>query len=80
MEGKLIQDSCRLNFDKRAEESIYPQFNFCAKSLHLCPTLCDPVNSSPPGSSVHEILQASILEGIAGPTTGDLPNPGLEPA
>ena len=30
-----------------------------------CPTLCDPVNSSPPGSSVHGILQARILEWIA---------------
>ena len=26
-----------------------------------CPTLCDPVDCSPPGSSVHEILQARIL-------------------
>ena len=30
-----------------------------------CPTLCDPINCSPPGSSVHGILQASILEGVA---------------
>ena len=37
----------------------------CAKSLQLCPTLCDPVDSSPPGSSVHGILQARILEWIA---------------
>ena len=28
----------------------------------LCPTLCDPVDCSPPGSSVHGILQARILE------------------
>ena len=27
-----------------------------AKSLQLCPTLCDPMDSSPPGSSVHRIL------------------------
>ena len=33
-----------------------------AKSLQSCPTLCDPMDSSPPGSSVHEILQARILE------------------
>ena len=31
----------------------------------LCPTLCDPVDSSPPGSSVHGILQARILEWVA---------------
>jgi len=30
-----------------------------AKSLQLCPTLCDPINGSPPGSSVHGILQCS---------------------
>ena len=39
-----------------------------AKSLQLCPTLCDPMNHSPPGSSVHEILQARILEWIAMPS------------
>ena len=36
-----------------------------AKSLQLCPTLCDPIDSSPPGSSVPGILQARILEWIA---------------
>ena len=35
------------------------------KSLHLCPTLCDPMDCSPPGSSVQGILQAGILEWIA---------------
>ena len=36
------------------------------KSLaQLCPTLCDPVDCSPPGSSVHGILQARILEWVA---------------
>ena len=34
----------------------------CAQS---CPTLCDPMDSSPPGSSVHGILQARILEWVA---------------
>ena len=33
----------------------------------LCPTLCDPMDCSPPGSSVHGILQARILEWIAIP-------------
>ena len=32
-----------------------------------CPTLCDPMDSSPPGSSVHGILQARILEWVAIP-------------
>ena len=36
-----------------------------AKLLQLCPTLQDPVDSSPPGYSVHGILQAIILEWVA---------------
>ena len=33
-----------------------------AKSLQPCPTLCDPIDGSPPGSSVHGIFQARVLE------------------
>ena len=36
-----------------------------AKSLQSCPTLCDPIDSSPPGSPVPGILQASTLEWVA---------------
>ena len=32
-----------------------------AKSLQSCPTLCDPMDCSPPGSSVHGIFQARVL-------------------
>ena len=35
-----------------------------AKSLQSCPTLCDPIDSSPPGSPVHGILQARRLEWV----------------
>ena len=35
-----------------------------AKSLESCPTLCDPMDCSPPGSYVHGIIQAGILECI----------------
>ena len=38
-----------------------------AKSLQSCPTLCDPINWSPPGSPVPGILQVRILEWVAGP-------------
>ena len=37
----------------------------CAKSLQSCLTLCDSMDCSPPGSSLHGILQARILEWIA---------------
>ena len=47
----------------------------CAQS---CLTLCDPMDCSPPGSSVHGMLQARMLEWVAFPPPGDLPNPGIE--
>ena len=37
----------------------------CVKSLQSCPTLCDPMDHSPPGSSIHGILQARIPEWVA---------------
>ena len=36
-----------------------------AKSIQSCPTLCDPIDSSPPGSPVPGILQARTLEWVA---------------
>ena len=44
------------------------------------PTLSDPMDCSPPGSSVHGIFQARILECLPFSPPGDLPNPELEPA
>ena len=40
-------------------------FPAAAKSLQLCPTLCDPIDSSPPGSPVPGILQARTVEWVA---------------
>ena len=48
-------------------------------SLQLCPTLCDPIECSLPGSSVHRILQARILEWLSLPSPEDLPNAGIKP-
>ena len=42
-----------------------PGIKPAAKLLQACPTLCDPIDSSPPGSSVPEILQARTLEWVA---------------
>ena len=36
-----------------------------AKSLQSCPTLCDPIDGSPPGSSIPGILQAKMLKWVA---------------
>ena len=42
-----------------------------AKSLKLCPTLCDPIDGSPPGSSMHGIFQTKYWRGVS------LPSPSL---
>ena len=41
----------------------------CAQSLQSCPTLCNSMECNPPGSSIHGILQARILEQIAVPSS-----------
>ena len=42
-----------------------------AQSLQSCPTLCNPMDYSPPGFSVHGILQARILEWVTMPSSGN---------
>ena len=43
----------------------HPTYAAAAKSPQSCPTLCDPIDSSPPGSPVPGILQARTLEWVA---------------
>ena len=50
----------------------------CYLVFHLCPTLWDPMDCNPLGSSVHGISQARTLEWVAFPSPGDLPNPGIK--
>ena len=52
--------------------AFFPLLSLCvsaaaaaAKSLQSCPTLCDPIDSSPPGCPVPGILQARTLEWVA---------------
>ena len=47
--------------------------NVHAKSFQLCPTLCNPMDCSPPGASVY-----GILSGLPCPPPGDLPDPEIE--
>ena len=49
-----------------------------AQSLQSHPTLCDPMDCSPPGSSVHRVLQTRILEWTTCLLPGDLPNTGIK--
>ena len=52
----------------------------CAKMLQSCLTLCDPMDYSPPGSSIQGILQARILEWVAMPSSrGIFPTQGSNP-
>ena len=44
---------------------VNPTLTTAAKSLQSCPTLCDPIDGSPPGSPVPGILQAGTLEWVA---------------
>ena len=50
-----------IQYDCIQYDSIYSD----SEIAQLCPTLCDPMDSSPPGSSVHGIFQARILEWVA---------------
>ena len=52
----------------------------CAKLLQSCLTICDPMNCSPPGSSFHGILHATIVEWVAiSLLQGNLSKTGMEP-
>ena len=67
--GELVQREGNL--------AAQPLFSYCpsarisiataaaAKSLQSCPTLCDPIDGSPPGSSIPRILKARTLEWVA---------------
>ena len=48
--------------------------------VQLCPTLCDPMDCSPPDSSVHwGFSRQEYWSGLPCPPQGDLPNPGIKP-
>ena len=46
-------------------DAMIPDAAAAAKSLQSCPTLCDPIDGSPPGSPVPGVLQARTLEWVA---------------
>ena len=48
---------------------------YCAKLLQACPAVCDPMDCSPPGSSVHGILQTRILEWVVMPSSSGSSQP-----
>ena len=59
----VLEKTLESPLDSREIKPVNPAA--AAKLLQSCPTLSDPMDSSPPGSSVHRILQARILEWVA---------------
>ena len=57
--------SASLSFSPLLTMYTYVAAATAAKSLQSCPTLCDPIDGSPPGSPVPGILQARTLEWVA---------------
>ena len=72
--------SCfELNFLERHHDVIKQKITMNSEKLCSVPTLCDPVDCSPPGSSVHGILQARIVEWVAIPFSRGSSRPTIEP-
>ena len=57
-------------------------FYVCAKWLQSCQTLCDPMDCSPLGFSIHGMgfSRQEHWSGLPCPPPGDIPNPGIKPA
>ena len=53
-------------------------WHVCMLAAQSCLTACDPMDCSPPGSSIHGIFQVRILEWLAISFSRDLPHPGIE--
>ena len=71
----LVSESAVLQIDNHSQDSGTQHGKTVeascvhATSPQKCPTLCDPMDCNPPGSSVHRILQAIILEWVAMPSS-----------
>ena len=63
----------------RREELGFSLHRCCGLVISCVQLFCDPMDCSLPGSSVHGILQARILEWVAMPFPRGLPNPGIKP-
>ena len=62
---EMINRFKRLDLVDRVPEELWMEVCNTAKSLQSCPTLCDPVDGSPPGSPIPGTLQARTLEWVA---------------
>ena len=74
--GGLQSMGCRVGHDSRL--STHTCVCMCVLVTRSCLTLSDPVDYSSPGSSVHGILYQEYWSGLPFPSSGDLPDPGIE--
>ena len=68
---------------KKKRNLVYLQYTYvcvyaCVQAWSF-PTLCDPMTCSPPGSSVHGTFRREYWSGLPFSSSGDLPDPGIEP-
>ena len=78
----ILREACTTDspFGEKTSWIHILQLCACTKSLPACLTLCNTMDCSPPGFSVHGTLQARILEWVPRPLPGDFPGPGMEAA
>ena len=67
------------NVPREASQAVYAVC-CCCLVAQSCLTVCDPMDCSPPGSSVCGISRQEYWSGLPFPSSGDLPNPGIETA
>ena len=76
--GEAVRSKTHKNFHCCKKTSVVQCLIGISLCIQLHLTLCSPVDCSPPGSSVHGISPARILEWVAISPPRDLPNPGIE--
>ena len=78
-ESKMIPVNISIIFVLMIKGNVHINYGGGGLVAKSCPTLATPMDCTLPGSSVHGILQARILEWVAFPSSGDLLNPGIKP-
>ena len=68
-----------ITFLPRSKHLLISVWNEMNEVTQSCPTFCDPMDCNLPGSSIHGIFQARVLEWVDISSPGDLPGPGIEP-
>ena len=75
-----LSENCHLSAFKllKLNPKLVYRLHARAKSLQLCVTLCNPIDCSPPGSSVHGFLRQEFWSRLSCPPPQDFPDPGIE--